>query len=458
MARLFGTAGARGVTNVEITPELVGRVSSIYARQIGGAAFGVGHDTRWGAEMLARVAASAVAAAGHDAVFYGCIPTGGLCVNTRQAGHAGSVLLTGSHMPPERIGIILLQADGSCAPFSVTDPVEAALANFRWTDFAAPPDRVGHLVDAFHAFETYVADIVAQIDAPRVKSKRFRVCVDTANGTASLVAKELYELLGCDVEMINYNPAPVPARPSEPRASTLGELIGRMKAGGFDLGFGFDVDADRAVFVTEKGDPVSEDTTGALFARHDLKKGETCVVPVNSSGAIEEVCAAIGAPLEFCRIGQPHTIEALKKLGGVFSYEESGKYYFARRQMWCDGPVSAARFLDLMAKSGKRASELVAEIPPYFQAKKGVEVPAAKKQPLLERVREAWKSELADGRVRDVEIDGLKRVYRDHAWLLVRASGTEDLVRVYTDAPSRDRAESLAAAGLALVERCLASL
>lgn len=455
--RRFGTAGLRGVTNTEVTPELAFRIAALHAHAVGGDV-AVGHDTRWGAEMLARAASAGISAAGAKATGYGCLPTGAFATNIVRNGHSGGILITGSHMPPERIGVIVLLADGAYAPFDVTDPIEEALERWDWAPLAVPADRIGDIVESFHPFETYVADVLQQVDVPLIKSKRFRVLADPANGTGSLVAKELFEWLGCEVELIHYDPSPTPARPSEPRAATLTAAIAKVKELGVDLGFGFDVDADRVVFIDETGVPLSEDTVGGLFAREELRRGDLCVVPVNSSGLIEVVCREAGARLEYCRIGQPLTVKALKELGGVYSYEESGKYYFARRQMWCDGLLSAAKFLGLMARSGKPASALAAEMPRFFQAKDGVEVEHAKKEPLLRRVEAEWRNELHEGRVRDVTIDGLKRVYEDGAWLLVRPSGTEDLMRVYSDAPSRERAEGLVRAGMRLVGRCLATL
>jgi phosphomannomutase/phosphoglucomutase len=458
MQRRFGTAGLRGVTNAEVTPELVFRVSAELTRALSGERrgnFAVGHDTRYGAELLAHVAAAAVAACGHAATLYGCVPTGVLALNIVKNRHAGGILITGSHMPPERIGLIPLLPDGACAPFEVTDPVEQRLGRFDWGALAAPVERIGPIHESFHHFEAYVADVVEQVDAPRLKRRGYRVFVDPANGAASLVAKELYQWLGCEVELIHYDPAPVPARPSEPRAATLGEAIKGVQITRSDLGFGFDVDADRVVFIDEQGAPISEDTVGGLFARAELRPGELCVVPVNSSGLIETVCRQIGARLEYCRIGQPLTIQALKQLGGVYAYEESGKYYFARRQMWCDGLLSAAKFLDLMARSDKSASALAAELPRFHQVKQAVRLPAGRKEEILNRVRERWERELTERRARDVTIDGLKRLYDDQAWLLVRPSGTEELIRVYADAPSEERARALVEAGVQLVRGCL---
>lgn len=453
MKRRFGTAGLRGLTNVEVTPELVFRTAAAFAaRQPAEAEVAVGHDTRWGAEMLARMAASAVAAGGRRAVFYGCLPTGAFALNIVRHAHGGGVLITGSHMPPDRIGIILLMDDGSYAPFEMTDPIEEELARFDWTARAAPVERIGDIVESFHHFETYVADVVGQVDARRIKERKYAIFVDPANGAGSLVAKELYQWLGCRVELIHYDPFPVPGRPSEPRAATLGALAKGVRETGCDLGVGFDVDADRAVFIDETGAPISEDTVGGLFAREELKKGDVCVVPVNSSGLIEQVCRAIGARLEYCRVGQPVTVQALKELGGVYSYEESGKYYFARRQLWSDGLLSAAKFLDLMARTQKKASALAAELPPFSQAKENVPLPDGT---AFERVRAAWERELLEGRERDVTIDGLKRIYADGSWLLIRPSGTEPLIRVYADAPAEALASRRVADGVALVRRCL---
>src|SRR4029077_17771349 len=121
---LFGTAGIRGVTNTGITAELALRVARAYgdwiqrhARQSGSVAGG--HDTRWGAEMPARAAASGFASAGLHVQFYGCVSTGILSLNVARTKQCGGLLVTGSHMPPDRIGLILVEGDGAIAPFSV---------------------------------------------------------------------------------------------------------------------------------------------------------------------------------------------------------------------------------------------------------------------------------------------------------------------------------------------------
>jgi phosphomannomutase/phosphoglucomutase len=456
--RLFGTAGIRGVTNVGITAELALRVARAYGDYIvknvhkhGSVA--VGHDTRWGAEMLARAAASGFASAGMDVQFYGCVPTGVFSLNVARTQQDGGLLVTGSHMPPDRIGLILVEGDGAIAPFSVTDKVEQILESDDYRE--VPPQQIGRLEEAFHPYEQYVSECMQALDAPLCRQKHYKVLADPANGTASYIAMEFFQWLGCKTELINYDPAPVPGRPSEPRASTVTEAIEVVRREKCDFGACFDVDADRVLFIDADGIPVSEDTVGAVFAKSLLKPGDTCVVPINSSGLIEQVCRDAGARLEYCAVGQPPTLEAIKKLGAAYSYEESGKYYFPRTFLWPDGVYSAGRMLELMAKSGRTLAELAAEFPKYHQVKRNVSVEAELQEQTMRRAAQRLEKALVDGRTRDVTVDGFKRVYSDHSWLLFRKSGTEPLIRVYSDAPTLERAEELAQKGEELLQQCL---
>lgn len=456
--RLFRTAGIRGVTNTGITAELALRVARAYGDWIqrharGSGSVAVGHDTRWGAEMLARAAASGFASAGLHVQFYGCVSTGVLSLNVARTKQDGALLVTGSHLPPDRIGLLLLQGDGSIAPFSVTDKVEETLASEDYRE--VPPKEIGRLEEAFHPYELYISECMQALDARLCRSKNYKILADPANGTASYIAMEFFQWLGCRVECINYDPNPVPGRASEPRAGVVGDAIDAVRREKCDLGACFDVDADRSLFIDADGIPVSEDTAGAIFAKSELKSGDVCVVPINSSGLIEQVCRDVGARLEYCAVGQPPTLEAIKKLGAAYSYEESGKYYFPRRFLWSDGLYTAGRLIELMAKTGRSVAELAAEFPKFHQVKKNVAVPEDRKEQAMTRAVQRLQKALTEGRTRDVTVDGFKRVYDDHSWLLLRESGTEPLIRVYSDAPTKARAEELVAKGEALLAECL---
>jgi phosphomannomutase/phosphoglucomutase len=460
MARLFGTAGARGVTNIEITPDLALRIAMVYAdwwaeKKGKPPSLSVGHDTRYGAELLARVVASGFAAAGAHVTFYGTVPTGVFSMNTSKSGLDGGILITGSHMPPDRIGIIPMLGDGAYCPVEITDDLEARLRDFTVRRRAVPPDKLGRIEESFHPYDLYISELVQMVDARLIKSKHYHVLCDPANGTASYCAKELFQWLGCEVEMLHYDPKPVPDRPSECRAATCRIAIDRTAELRCDLGMCCDVDADRVLMIDQGGIPLSEDLVGAIFARECLRRGDTCVVPINSSGLIELVCAEIGATLEYCAVGQPEIVKAIKAHRAAYSYEESGKYFFARQQLWCDGLYSGAKMLEIMAHRGTSLADLAAAFPKFHQVKRKVDVVDARKYGAVADCVQLLKTRLTAGRVRDFDVDGFKRTYDDHSWLLVRASGTEPIVRVYSDAPTKERAEQLAVEGEAVLREVL---
>jgi len=301
--------------------------------------------------------------------------------------------------------------------------------------------------EVFHPYETYVAEVVRLVDARLIRERKYKVLVDPANGPASYVAKELFQWFGCEVEMLNYDPSPIPGRPSEPRAHTVQEASGLVVETGCDLGLCLDVDADRALFIGTDGKTVSEDTIGAVFARSELGPGDVCVTPVTSSGQIEVVCRERGATLEYCGVGQPHTAQAIRDLNAAYAYEESGKYYFPRDRVWTDGLYSGAKLLELMAESDTPLSGLVARAPVFHQARRNIRVEDPIKSPALAEVGRLLDRELTDGRVRDLRLDGLKRMYADHSWLMIRASATEPTIRIFADAPLADRAEALVREG-----------
>ncbi|HTF56711.1 MAG TPA: phosphoglucomutase [Planctomycetota bacterium] len=450
--RMFGTAGIRGVTNRDITPELALKIALaagdwMAERKEGRPSAAVGHDTRYGAEVLARAAASGLASAGVDVQFYGCVPTGVIALNLERSKQDGGILVTGSHLPPDRIGIIFLMPDGSFAPYSVSDDLERRFHALPGRKRQVRPEDIGRIDEVFHPYETYVSEVVNLVDTRAIRARKFKILIDPANGPGSYVAKELFQWFGCEVEMLNYDPSPVPGRPSEPRASTVTEAAELVQKFGCDLGLCLDVDADRALFLTHEGQAVSEDTIGSLFAAAELGAGDVCVTPVTSSGLIEVVCRERKARLEYCGVGQPSTAQAIRDQKAAYAYEESGKYYFPRDRIWTDGLYSGAKLLELLTERRESLKTLVARTPVFHQAKRTLRVEDPLKDPALEEVARLLERELTDGRLRDVRLDGFKRVYDDNAWLLIRASATEPAIRVFSDAPDAARAESLVREG-----------
>lgn len=455
--RIFGTAGARGFTNTEITPEFALKISASYGIYLNKTlkkehTVAVGFDTRFGAQMLANICQAGLLSVGVNVIDLGCISSGGFSINLVKQGLAGGILITGSHMPPDRIGIIIVQSNGTYAPFDVTDKIETLYYNFDKQLNWVAPENIGSISHARESMTTYIRETLRHLDKKPIISKRFRILIDSANGTGALLARDFFEELGCEVYEVNGKTGPTPKRKSEPRAANVREAMDETLNNKCDIGICLDVDADRVLFITADGEAVSEDTTGAIFANSILTRWATCVTPINSSGLIEFVCRGKRARLEYCTIGQAPIVKAIKKFKAVFAYEESGKYYFPHHFLWCDGIFAAAKMLEIMAKGRKTLAALAREFPRFYQVKHTLTVKDAQKESIMRRVKKSALNKVTASKLKDLTIDGFKRIYKDNSWLLIRKSGTEPLIRVYSDAPSMKRAEELVKNGVTILK------
>ena len=452
MAQLFGTSGARGTTNSEMTPRLVMELAQSFGTVLGaGSRVAAGRDTRFGAQMLQSAAAAGLNSAGLDVEDCGVVPMAALASYVVSERLKGGVLITGSHMPPDRIGLILMNSEGAYEPHSVTDDVERIHHHKSWT--VAVPNIVGRQLPASKPVERYIGRVSRMVNRRSISLNKYRVLVDAGNGTSGTVLPRILRDLCCEVGCLNCDPKPNPDRESEPRASTLGATADKARELGAQLTAATDMDADRVVFLDERAQAIPEDVTGCIFARQLLaKKKGPVVVPINSSTLIEKVCKEAGVELHYSRVGQPATMEAIRRHGAVFSYEESGKYYFVKDQFWCDGILSTMKFLEVMASRRKKASELAAEFPGMAQSKHKLPCPDKDKPAVYPAVRKLLESHPFADTDRLIDLDGLKTIYKDGSWLLIRLSGTEPFVRVFAEAGKEEAANELAEYGLGLVK------
>jgi phosphomannomutase/phosphoglucomutase len=458
--KLFGTAGIRGLTNIEITPLMALKISQVYADWLGNkGTVAVGHDTRYGAETLTQTSIAGLRSGGVNVVDCGCIPTGGLASHIVMNKLSGGVLVTGSHMPYNMIGIIIVMPDGAYIPEEIAHDLEKRYDEYDKRQSKVLPEKMGEYKKADNPLVSYKKFLLGIADNDLIREKKFKVLVDPANGTAGLVLPELLRELGCEVYVINEKIKPIPDRPAEPRAINLKETAGKVKEYKCNLGIATDIDADRVLFIDEKGEVISEDLMGSIFAKSVMDKHKEtdrlCVTPINSSGLIEYTCDKSKIKLEYCPVGQPATLKVVKHLKANFSYEESGKYYFADQAIWADGLLSALILLEIMAKTNKSLSQLASEFPKFYQVKHTVHCEHDVMDKVMKKVFELWKKQAIEGKVKDITVDGLKRVYKDNSWLLIRASGTEPLIRVYADAMSLNRAEELVKWGEEIVKKAL---
>jgi len=428
---LFGTSGIRGPVGETVTADLALRVG----RAVGVDADSVvlGRDARSTGPALADAVAAGAREVGADVLDAGlaATPTVARAVEWFDA-DAGCVV-TASHNPPADNGLKLWAPDGAFGADRrdrVERRVEQGVDPVAW-------DRQGerHEVDARRRHVDALAGDAAIEDPPAV-------AVDLGNGVGDVVVDAL-DALGCRVETLNAQPdGRFPGRPSEPTAEHCSSLCALVGTTDLELGIAHDGDADRTMAVADDGTFVPGDALLAMLGASVASEGERVAMPVDTSLAVEDHLDEHGVGVERTPVGDVHVAAAL---GGAVTFggEPSGAWIWP--SVGCpDGPLAACRLAALAAE--RPLSERLAALPSYPIRRGSIQV--ENKHDRMERVRERA-GERYDADAID-SLDGV-RVDLGDAWFLVRASGTQPLVRVTAEARDADRAETAFEAATSLV-------
>ena len=430
---MFGTSGIRGPVGSEVTAQLaldVGRALGVEADRVV-----LGRDPRESGETLQAALTAGLRESGTDVVDLdvASTPAVGRAVAWEDA-DAG-VAITASHNPPEDNGIKLWQPSGQAFDAAlraeITERLESGTTALADWDGFGGLERVDHRPTHKNA----LVDAVT-LDEP------VSVVVDVGNGAGGVTAEALDEL-GCHVETLNAQPdGSFPARPSEPTAEnceSLAELVGASDA---DLGIAHDGDADRMRAATADGDFLSGDVLLALFGRDAATDDESVVVPVDTSLAVEDHLADAGVETQRTPVGDVYVAEAASEDGVAFGGEPSGAWIWPEETLCPDGPLAACKIAALAAE--RPLAERAADIETYPIQRENVEV--ADKRAVMDTV-----SELVTERFDSVStLDGV-RVDLDGGWFLLRASGTQSLVRMTAEARSEERTAEIAEIALDLL-------
>jgi phosphoglucosamine mutase len=439
---MFGTSGIRGPVGEEVTAELalsVGRaVGDELADRVGagrtGAADGssgrprvvVGRDTRDSGRMLVDALAAGLRETGADVLdlAVAATPTVARAVGWKDADAGVSV--TASHNPAPDNGIKLWQPSGQAYDAAlrerVADRVRADDVALRGWDGLG--DR-----RSTDARERHVETLVSAVDVDPLD-----VVVDVGNGAGGVTVDALGDL-GCSVVTLNAQPdGSFPGRPSEPTAEHCTALAALVRETDAGLGIAHDGDADRMRAVADDGTFLSGDVTLALFAADAATEGDRVAVPVDTSLAVEDYLAERGVDVERTPVGDVYVAAAAADEGVAFGGEPSGAWIWPGETLCPDGPMAACRLADLASE--RPLGERVADVPEYPIRRDSIEVDD--KACVMDRVREAILA--ADDEVDT--LDGV-RVDAGDGWYLVRASGTQPLVRITAEARDAGRADEL---------------
>lgn len=452
MGQMFGTNGVRGIVGKSMTPELALRLGKAVGTWLEpGSRLCVGTDARRSADLLKAAFVAGVQSTGVDTVDLGVCPSPGIQLYVRDKGFAAGAIITASHNPPEYNGIKLVAPDGT--ETSQDEEAEVEELYFQESFRVMAWDSVGRSLPHEEADVYYRDAVLRQVDVEAIRSAGLKVVLDPGGGAGCVTAPRLMQALGVEVVPLSCDLDPAfSSRPSEPSPENSLACMEAVKDTGADLGILQDGDADRAVFITEGGDYVWGDTALALGAKHELARhpaGSTVCTAVSSSSCVRDVVEEAGGKLVWTVVGSPVVAREMLRVGAVYGGEDNGGLMFTRHQVCRDGLMAMAFMLELIAKTGKPFSALVAEIPRYALVKQKLPVPEAAKDEVLARFRDA--ASTLDG-VQEVDArDGVK-AYLEDGWVLVRPSGTEPIFRVQAEAADEKTAEALAARFKAVLE------
>lgn len=444
MGRLFGTNGVRGVVGGDMTPELATNLAHALASHVEqGAKIAVGTDARTSGPMLKAAVIAGLLSGGANVVDCGVVPTPALqfFVKQRKDVLAG-VLVTASHNPPEFNGIKFVEADGTEMAEETENAIEERYFEKKFRTVAW--EDVGVITEEPDATQQYIDGILGVVDRAAIQAAKLTVCVDTSNGVGGLSIPYVLEELGCRVVGLNTQlDGRFPGHDSEPTPDHAKDLCSLVKAVGANLGVMTDGDADRAIFVDDHGQYVWGDRSFALLAMAQVKrhKGGIVCTPVSTSSVVEDVVAKAGGKTVYTVVGAPKVAREMLATKAVCGGEENGGVLFPEFQHCRDSGMTAARMVELLAHEKKPLSELLAVLPKYVNVKQKVKVPDAKKNAVMGALVEEVKGAKERPKKLDTR-DGVK-IYTEDAWVLIRKSGTEPIVRVFAESKDEAKARAL---------------
>lgn len=441
---LFGTSGIRGVFGAEVTPELALKVG--YSLGAAGAKIVVGRDTRASGTVLARALSAGALAAGADVIGLGMLSTPTLGHATAKFNCLGA-MITASHNPPEYNGIKIFEK-GAEATLAREREIEKGVASTK------PPHIDWRRLGSPSAYEGAIADHIkialSQVDVQLITKKKPKVMVDAGNGAASVISPFALQQAGCQVVGVNCEPSSMFARKLEPNAENLSDFAALVKACRADMGIAHDGDGDRAVIIDERGEMLGLDAQLALMCESELEKAGrkgTVVTTVEASLAVRETIEKHGGKAEIVPVGSRIVGERVAERKGVFGGEPCGEYVYPKASLLADGTLTALKFVELMCAKGKYgAQRLRVKTYPLMRGK----YPAKDRQKAMKRIA----GDMGKLKGKRTSSDGI-RIDFENSWVLVRASGTEPIIRITCEARDEAACRELYSKAEAIVKRAV---
>lgn len=432
MGRLFGTDGARGIANHELTPELsmkIGKAAAeVLARHCNTKPkILIGKDTRISCDMLEAALVAGLCSVGADAVTVGVVPTPCTAFLIKELGCSAGIMISASHNPFEYNGIKLFDKDGFKLPDSMEEEIEAIVLD-RDEEIELPKnENLGILIERHDAVDLYISHLISTID---VDLKGIKIAFDCANGASSVTAEKVFTSLGAECLIIGNKPNGININ-DNCGSTHLEKLQKYVVENGCDCGIAFDGDADRCLAVDNEGKVVDGDMIIAIVAndmhkRNALSKN-TVVMTVMTNIGFFKFAERKGIEVVATKVGDRYVLEEMRDKGYIIGGEQSGHIIFLDYASTGDGQLSAIQLLGIMKRTGKSLKELASVMEQFPQVLVNITV--------TKDVKEIYAD---DVEVKNA-IEQVEKELGNDGRVLVRASGTEPLIRVMIEGKDTEK-------------------
>ncbi|MDR3181405.1 MAG: phosphoglucosamine mutase [Planctomycetaceae bacterium] len=450
---IISVAGLRGVVGETLTPDVAMRYAAAFSAAVKEAGpFVITRDSRPSGAMLADAIHAALNASGRDTIDAGiaATPTTGILI--RQYHAAGGIQISASHNPGEYNGMKLFTAEGRVIPKQPGSSVLEAykLNQFHWVRFGG----LGTKTVCSDSTAAHLQAVLQSVDAAAVAARKFKVLLDANHGAGAVLGVKVLKALNCGVTVLGEEPngqflhTPEPTADNLAGVSTVAQKELQGQKAKYDVIFCQDPDADRLAIIDGNGRYIGEEYTLALCLEHVLAKRHkeaanpsgsapsAVVINCATSRMSEDIAAGYGAKIYRSAVGEANVVDLMLAKQAVFGGEGNGGPINPAVGYVRDSFVGMALILDMMAKTGKSVAELADSLPKYALVKRKTTVELAKVPAMLDKAAAAFKTLPCD------RMDGL-RIDHGDAWVLLRGSNTEPIIRIFAEAPTAERANKL---------------
>ena len=445
MGRLFGTDGARGIANSELTCELatnIGRAAAyvLTEKTTEKPKVLIGKDTRVSSNMLEMALAAGLCSVGADVVLVGFVPTPAIAFLVKDREADAGIMISASHNPCEYNGIKIFDGNGYKLPDALEEEIESlVLDDMSPIKFPVGGD-VGSVFLRHDYVDLYIDHLVKSVDTDL---SGLKIAIDCANGCASYTAEKLFTRLGATVHMMHCNPNGVNIN-ARCGSTHMEDITDYINGHDMDLGLAFDGDSDRCLAVDENGKLIDGDRMIAVFALDMKKKGilndNTAVVTVMTNLGFKQFAERNGINVLETKVGDRYVLEEMLKNDYQIGGEQSGHIIFKNFATTGDGQLSGAMLAAILAKTGRPASEIASVMTVLPQTLVNIKASPELKEKLN-----------TDSDIKTA-IESVKKELGKRGRILVRASGTEPLIRVMLEGENIAEIKRLAREVAAVIE------